>query len=106
MKFTIHEHPGFPRNAIMIGYFPSFPNVTVQPMSRPLGLLFYLDYRFDVQSQLTSLAAQEIANKIDYGIEGIENDYVDLERFPDKCLRCGMPAYVGLNDVDCSKGCM
>lgn len=30
---------------------------------------------------------------------------VDLSRFPHSCPRCGGAAYVGLSDVDCSRGC-
>lgn len=27
------------------------------------------------------------------------------EHYPHKCPRCGLPAYVGLEKVDCSMGC-
>ena len=30
---------------------------------------------------------------------------VDTGKFPHKCPRCGFPAYVGLNSVDCSASC-
>jgi hypothetical protein len=30
---------------------------------------------------------------------------MDDDRFPHSCPRCKAPAYVGLNDIDCSRGC-
>lgn len=30
---------------------------------------------------------------------------IDLSRFPHECRRCGAPAYIGANLVDCSAGC-
>jgi hypothetical protein len=30
---------------------------------------------------------------------------VDSDRFPHLCPHCKAPAYVGLNDIDCSRGC-
>jgi hypothetical protein len=79
--------------SVTISVFPvMFPSVlplitnelvAVQPMPLPTCRLFDLDVRWN----------------IDF------DDPVDRERFPHDCPRCGGPAYVGLNDVDCSKGC-
>lgn len=30
---------------------------------------------------------------------------MEADRYPHKCDRCGAPAYIGLNEVDCQAGC-
>lgn len=54
--------------------------VSVQPMTSPSGLVFYMDYRY-------------------------ESTKVDLSHFPHVCVRCGAPAYNGLMSSECSVGC-
>lgn len=38
-------------------------------------------------------------------IVGSENVVIDNSSYPHTCPRCGAPAYVGLLNTDCSKGC-
>ncbi len=60
----------------------------VQPMEGPIGLLFYLDYRYELCRRRLPVSA------------------VDRKRFPLDCPKCGAPAYIGLSLVDCSGGCL
>lgn len=82
--------------------------VEVQPMPLPVRQLFDLD-------ELYKKAADEIAETVDRELsKGYRmtpmtafflNAGTSQDRFPHDCPRCGGPAYIGLNDVDCMHGC-
>src|SRR5690606_36963896 len=65
--------------------------ISVQPMSLPSGLLFYMGYDEDFYLPKREQSPAVIA---------------DPSRYPHQCPRCTAPAYIGLVSVDCSrKGC-
>lgn len=84
----------------------------VEPLPIPSSSIFFMkneellevkEYKVD-----HSYAAQKLADEIDqkfsdYLREEVENEM--KSRFPHSCPRCGSAAYIGMNDVDCSKGC-
>jgi hypothetical protein len=82
------------------------PLIEVQPMPLPSCHLFYLDERY---SRIAEEVDREALERL-RGLLKLPDEYVlpkrsDRGRFPHSCPRCGGPAYVGLNDVDCAEGC-
>ena len=71
--------------------------VSVQPMSLPSGLLFYMDYRYESKGW-----NREHIGACD-GIGKTSTIIADPKMFPHKCPRCSAPAYVGFMKVDCSR---
>lgn len=110
MKFKDRFDTVFP--AMFPSHLPLITNelIAVQPMPLPTCHLFGLDEQF-------RRIAEEIAEAIDRQVLKDMLDFVgglcdypasngvDRSRFPHGCPRCGGPAYIGLNDVDCAAGC-
>lgn len=105
MEFKSVTIPVFP--VMFPSVLPLIANelIAVQPMPLPTCHLFDPDERY-------RLMADEIAKEIDreileslklLPIERLDDRF--RARYPHPCPRCAGPAYVGLNDVDCSKGC-
>lgn len=75
--------------------------VSVQPMSLPSSLLFYMDYSF------TKISIPKINGPVFGPIADLwsPKPEIDLSKFPHKCPRCSKAAYIGFASIECSEGC-
>jgi len=85
--------------------------VSVQPMSVPAGLLFYMDYKYDLKPDVIATSGGGGGGGGIVTVTSVTQAPAIIvpkpfdPRFPHKCPHCGGAAYIGLVDVDCQEMC-